>query len=363
MAPAIRSVTVQAFNYFSRSHAGGVRREHIESKCAWRGADLMAKPQLFTKEISAEQIAEVKAAVGNVVASGKLMGDLTANDFRWPLLEPLIAEVKAELIEGLGFSLVRGFPTHLWSQMESELFFFGWGLHMGICGAQDNDGEILAHVMDTGVDPALERQYKTTAAIDYHCDAADVVGLMCLQSSSAGGESTLVSSATAYNRFLERHPHLIEGLYDAFLLDLRKTSGLNCVPMEPVRHGSDGRLRTFWHNEYFRSCYGKDGAPAKMPANQLEVWTAYDAIIHEPSMAVTMSLKPGDVQMVSNHTVLHARTAYVDSSTEKRHLLRLWLSMETSFSTHDALSKAYHLCAIISRFVRAKVYARLGRSW
>ena len=100
-----------------------------------------------------------------------------------------------------------------------------------------------------------------------------------------------------------------------------------------------------------------------MPANQLEVWTAYDAIIHEPSMAVTMSLKPGDVQMVSNHTVLHARTAYVDSSTEKRHLLRLWLSMETSFSTHDALSKAYHLCAIISRFVRAKVYARLGRSW
>jgi alpha-ketoglutarate-dependent taurine dioxygenase len=40
-----------------------------------------------------------------------------------------------------------------------------------------------------------------------------------------------------------------------------------------------------------------------------------------------MQLEPGDVQLVSNHSVVHARTAYVDDPSSPRHLLRLWLSL------------------------------------
>ena len=42
-----------------------------------------------------------------------------------------------------------------------------------------------------------------------------------------------------------------------------------------------------------------------------------------------MALTPGDVQLVSNHSVIHARTAYEDApgSGGRRHLLRLWLSL------------------------------------
>jgi alpha-ketoglutarate-dependent taurine dioxygenase len=43
-----------------------------------------------------------------------------------------------------------------------------------------------------------------------------------------------------------------------------------------------------------------------------------------------MDLAPGDIQWLSNHTVLHARTGYEDhpEPERKRHLLRLWLSIE-----------------------------------
>lgn len=43
-----------------------------------------------------------------------------------------------------------------------------------------------------------------------------------------------------------------------------------------------------------------------------------------------MQFVPGDVQLISNHTVLHARTAYEDepAAGAKRHLLRLWLSFD-----------------------------------
>ena len=42
-----------------------------------------------------------------------------------------------------------------------------------------------------------------------------------------------------------------------------------------------------------------------------------------------MELAAGDIQWLSNHTVLHARTAYEDDPdpARRRHLLRLWLSL------------------------------------
>ena len=364
--PSIKSVTAQAFHYFARSHAGGMRNEAITSPCAWIGQELMKTPDRYTITLTAEQIREVKAVITSVMASGKPMATLISSDFAWPLLDPIIADIKAELLTGLGFKLICGFPVEAWSQQESEFFFWGWGLHLGLCGAQDNSGELLGHVMDIGADPNLVRQYKTRGAIDYHCDAADVVGLMCLSASASGGESTLVSSATAYNRFLTNHPDLVETLYRPFLLDTRGSGGINCVPIEPLRHGTDGRLRTFWHNEYYRSCYGKDGAPAAMPDAHLAAWKAYDAIIHEPSMPVRMQLQPGDVQMCSNHYILHARTAYEDAigdDNKRRHLLRLWLSLDARMGAGDIASKAWHTAVVVTRFVRAKLYARLGLMW
>jgi hypothetical protein len=42
-----------------------------------------------------------------------------------------------------------------------------------------------------------------------------------------------------------------------------------------------------------------------------------------------MELELGDVQLLSNHSVIHARTDYQDypEDDRKRHLLRLWISL------------------------------------
>jgi len=42
-----------------------------------------------------------------------------------------------------------------------------------------------------------------------------------------------------------------------------------------------------------------------------------------------MDLQLGDIQLLSNHTILHARTEYEDYEDpgQHRHLLRLWLSL------------------------------------
>ena len=47
----------------------------------------------------------------------------------------------------------------------------------------------------------------------------------------------------------------------------------------------------------------------------------------QPRRLVDMEFRPGDVQFLCNHFVLHSRTGFVDwdEPERKRHLLRLWL--------------------------------------
>jgi alpha-ketoglutarate-dependent taurine dioxygenase len=63
---------------------------------------------------------------------------------------------------------------------------------------------------------------------------------------------------------------------------------------------------------------------------ELELLEVYEEIALTPGIYLDMDLEPGDVQLVSNHTVLHARTQYEEwpEPERKRHLLRLWLSLE-----------------------------------
>ena len=46
-----------------------------------------------------------------------------------------------------------------------------------------------------------------------------------------------------------------------------------------------------------------------------------------PELRLDMELEPGDVQFIHNHQILHARSAFTDLAPGRRHLIRLWLSL------------------------------------
>jgi alpha-ketoglutarate-dependent taurine dioxygenase len=64
----------------------------------------------------------------------------------------------------------------------------------------------------------------------------------------------------------------------------------------------------------------------ELPSRESELLDAYEDIAERPEVRLEMQFAPGDIQLLSNHTVLHARTAYQDGAAGKRHLLRLWLT-------------------------------------
>jgi alpha-ketoglutarate-dependent taurine dioxygenase len=88
-------------------------------------------------------------------------------------------------------------------------------------------------------------------------------------------------------------------------------------------------LRAFYHSDYFRSVVRHEDVD-DFSDEERELLDLYETIARDPALHLDMELAPGDIQWLSNHTILHARTAYTDHDApeRKRHLLRVWLSLD-----------------------------------
>jgi hypothetical protein len=331
MAAHYRSYAEQAAHYFGRPHEG-LPPGPVGGPAAWRAAKLDVAS--WRVALDAEQLAGFETALAAAEQSGKPLGELTRADF--PLghrLETDLAGWRRELSEGRGFVLLSGLPVERWGEEKASRFFWGFGLALGQPGAQNPQGDLLGHVVDTGEDRAdpLVRLYRTRSDIAYHCDAADVVGLLCLETARRGGLSRLASSVAVFDELSRRRPDLAPRLFEPFALDLRSEErpGMRgWLPIPPCRYQA-GVLRTFYHSDYFRSAARHSDAP-KPSDDEQALLDLYEEIANSPEFRLDMALTPGDVQLVSNHSVIHARTAYEDApgAGGRRHLLRLWLSLQ-----------------------------------
>ncbi len=330
MTQGFRSFLEQTLHYFDRPHEAALTRP-LDVPAAWVGKDM---PRLadMAYSLSADEVAELDAALAFAQETGKAQKDMVAADFPLPRLEPMIARWRTELKEGLGLQVVRGVPVDRWSEEEAALFFWCLGLHLGRPGGQNPNEDLLGHVRDTHASKAdpMVRLYQTSANIDYHCDAADVVGLLCLKKAKTGGKSRIVSSVSVFNRLVAEQPALAARLFEPFYLDSRnetREGASGAVPIPPCRY-ADGKLRTFYHADYFRSAVRHADVPAFSQQEQACL-DRYEEIASDPDLYLDMELEPGTIQLLSNHTNLHARTEYEDHGdpAERRHLLRLWLSL------------------------------------
>ena len=327
-SPAYLPFLQQTLSYFDRPHEGPALAP-VASPAAWKRSDLDGAQ--WRVRLDDAEVDEISAAVSDWMSRGRPLAEMTPADFPLLRLALRIAAWRDEVANGRGFQVLSGVPIGTWSVDEASAFFWGFGQHLGRPGAQNRRGDLLGHVRDTGADrdDRYVRQYLTTQHIPFHCDAADMVGLLCLHTAKSGGLSRIASSVSVYNELLRRRPDLAPRLFEPFMLDTRdeaEANGLKVLPVPPCRHAG-GRLRTFWHSEYFRTAQRHDGI--RLTSAENELFDLYDEISASPEFHLDMELQPGDVQLLSNHTVIHARTDYEDhpEPDRKRHLLRLWITL------------------------------------
>lgn len=318
-----KSLRAQTLHYLARPHER-VPTAPINSRAAWRGESLRESGD-WQIRLTAAEVDECLEAVRHARATGKPLAALTRADLPLPTLAARIDDWRREIRHGRGFVLIRGVPVDRWNEAEAETFYWGLGHYLGVPGAQNPQGDLLGHVRDqrTGGDV---RYYRTNKALLPHTDTADIVGLLCLRKARSGGLSRIASSVAVFNEFMRLKPHLVPRLFEPFWFDTKGEGGIPAFPVAPCRY-ADGELRTFWQADYFRSVQQIAHVPA-LSKDQQAALDTYDAIAEDPRFYLDMDLEPGDIQLISNHTILHARTAFEDwaEPDQRRHLLRLWIS-------------------------------------
>lgn len=301
---------------------------------AWRGPDLAARGD-WLAWLTPAQIDELETAMQGALAAGIPLARLTAADFPLPTLGPWLAELRAQLLHGRGFALLRGLPVARYSREQVAAIFLGIGAHLGRARSQNAAGHLLGHVCDLGrssADPNV-RIYQTHERQTFHTDSCDVVGLLCLREAQRGGDSLLVSALSIFNALRGARPDLLGRLLLPMAHDRRGEVPAGAQPffMIPVfswlpAQGAAG-LTVFYQRQYFDSAQRFADAP-RLTARDVEALDAFDALANDARLHLSMRLAPGDMQFVHNHVLLHDRTAFEDGSlpSQRRHLLRLWLA-------------------------------------
>ncbi|MEQ8764225.1 MAG: TauD/TfdA family dioxygenase [Planctomycetota bacterium] len=294
----------------------------------WRSAELRNEEWLFS--LPDVERDEIWTAVEQSIARGDSLEEIDSAHFELPALGSRLESVKQVLMHGRGFAVLRGLDLEGRSRDEVIRAFFGIGSYLGTPRPQNARGHWLGHVYDLGEDASdpATRIYRTSARQRFHVDSCDIVGLLCLRKSLSGGQSLLCSSLAIVEALETARPDILDVLRKPFVYDRKGEIPEGKGPFYeiPIVHEWSGVTSVYFARDFIESAQRRFPEVPRLTAEQREALDVVERLAESPEHSLSLRFEPGDIQLVHNHVILHAREAYVDSEREKRHLLRLWLS-------------------------------------
>jgi Taurine catabolism dioxygenase TauD, TfdA family len=316
----------------------------ISGPMVWTSEDLRCSTD-WIRTLTAAETEELDAALRAVQRRGLGWQTMTRDDFAIPRLAASLAKVSRELEDGRGLVLLRGIPVERYGEDELRIVYWGLGLHLGTPRFQNAQGELIGDVRDENrfygtvreVDPARAGEPRTSRSkarsagpLRFHTDRTDVVTLLCVRSAARGGLSKVVSGPAVHNAILERRPDLHALLCAPYYHSREgEAGGRQRYYAMPIFGMRDGRFTSQYSRTFVENAQGIPGVPPLTDAQNeaLDLWAE---VCEE--LCYAMDMRPGDLQLLNNHVVYHARTTYEDDPApgRDRFLMRLWLSMPNS---------------------------------
>jgi hypothetical protein len=305
----------------------------VRDPAAWLAADLAGDPG-WVHRLDAQEIHELDRAVESVLERGLGPGGFGRDGFPLTHLADRIAGWARDLYHGRGVVLVKGLDPARYDDDALAALYWGLAVHLGEPVPQNADGDLIGRVRDTGRDYGAKnvRGYTTRAEMRAHCDAADVVGLLCRHPAMRGGESRIASGIAICNHLAAERPDLIPPLLQGFHFDLRG-EGVTDDPDEttfhrvPVFSWFEGRLSCRYNGKTIEDGMAKRGLA--LTGLALEAVREVGRLALEPPFRYDMTFEAGDIQLLCNHSILHARAGFEDwpEPERRRDLWRLWLNL------------------------------------
>ncbi|KFY05110.1 hypothetical protein O988_00265 [Pseudogymnoascus sp. VKM F-3808] len=327
----------------------------LHSKMVWEGERFSLHEHTssdgteYILELNGSQLAEIDTALKHFQALKRPLSELSPSTFPLPLLHQNLRSVSENLHKGSGFTFIRGVPVDKYNAEENMIIYVGVSSHIGcVRGRQDKSFEgnpadvMVAHIADfrhPGGDDKVVIPAYTDGEVPFHTDLGNIVSLFTLSEPVSGGETVLASSWRVYNELARTRPDLIRVLADEWdIPSASKDAVVRRLPLlfyQPPHNTAPERIII----QFSRRSFSKLSAnPLSKPLTEAQR-DSLDALhFLAKKFQVSIPLKKGDMQFINNLSIVHARSSYVDDSTHRRHLLRLWLwDPENSWEIPDPL--------------------------
>ncbi len=333
-----------AGNRLSPNHPSA-RQGPIGGPGVWYGSELKDSAA-WTYPLSEAERTEIVDAMRFARRRRDDIAQMAKDDFPMPTFGARLEELRQEVLRGRGFVLLRDFPVEGFAFDEIATMYWAFGTYIGSARSQNARGHLLGHVTDIAdrYDDPSKRGYLSRRHLYYHSDSVDMVSLLCLQQAKSGGLSTIVSSYAIHDEMWKRRPDLAEILYGPVPRSRRKEIPQGKGPWYelPVFNYLDGRLVISFLRQFIDDAQEHPDVGPHDPL-LVEALDMMTELADDPELFLSMDFKPGDIQLIHNHQILHNRTEYEDwpDAARKRYLLRLWLSPPDGLALPEAFAERY----------------------
>jgi alpha-ketoglutarate-dependent taurine dioxygenase len=301
--------------------------EHRSQSFAWNAATFKSSAD-YSLKLTDDERAELVAAVRALPDPEKPQTAGIAQ-FAMERLSPRLQAAYEDVRSGRGFVVLRGLPVAELSQSEFVAAVWGIGAHFGAPLSQNTSGDLIGHVVDATAEDATPRMYRSNLELRPHNDITAMISLACWHRSETGGASVIVSAVTVHDELCKQHHEVLAALYRGFHYHQvgEEAPGeppvtRQRVPLFAVRNGQ-------LSSRYLRSNLVAGHRALEIPLSDEEInaLNTFDAVATAPANRLAFFLERGDMIVINNYTVMHARTSFKNypEPERKRHLVRLWL--------------------------------------
>ncbi len=268
--------------------------------------------------------------------------ELTADTFEWdaavlPHLAAFGDRLRDQLEHGYGLCQLRGLGNLGLSAEQQRCLYLAIGCAIGDPMLQYGR---LYPVVDRGKSYTKEAVpvSMTNAETAYHTDSSsvdavpDVVGLLCEQPSTSGGDSLVSNALRVFDTLQQEAPWALEILSRPWIRDvvtpgIEKTHAALLRNRFPVFARCDRTGGVLFRYMRYWIERGQEKAGNPLTVDERRAFDLLDELLARPENVIRFRLERGDAMFVNNRTLAHNRTSYVDAPGNVRQLQRLWLSL------------------------------------
>jgi hypothetical protein len=142
----------------------------------------------------------------------------------------------------------------------------------------------------------------------------------------------IVSGVTVHDEIRRRAPRLLEPLYRGYHYHRLGEEGPDEDPVTPYRTPvfalRNGQLSCRYQRSGIAAGHRALGVP--LTGEDIEAFNLFDGIAKAPENRLSFHLERGEMIVINNYTVMHARTEFRNypEPERQRRLVRLWLDRE-----------------------------------